>query len=98
MVVIVTDGSGSHPSSQSYPSARLGDLREHEALQAVTVLGLSAERLHFLRLRDTATPQSGPEFDATVQHYCRSDAGQRMSEPSAQLGSTIRIVITRLRK
>jgi LmbE family N-acetylglucosaminyl deacetylase len=66
VVVIVTDGSGSHPSSQSYPSARLGDLREHEALQAVTVLGLPAERLHFLRLRDTATPQSGPEFDATV--------------------------------
>ncbi len=66
VVVIVTDGTGSHPSSRSYPPTRLRVLREREALEAVTILGLPAERLHFLRLRDTATPQYGPEFDSTV--------------------------------
>jgi len=66
VVVVVTDGTGSHPSSQTYPPARLRALREREALEAVTILGLPAARLHFLRLRDTATPQSGPEFDSTV--------------------------------
>jgi LmbE family N-acetylglucosaminyl deacetylase len=66
VIVIVTDGTGSHPFSRTYPPARLRALREREALQAVTILGLPAERLHFLRLRDTATPQSGPEFNSTV--------------------------------
>jgi LmbE family N-acetylglucosaminyl deacetylase len=66
VVVIVTDGTGSHPSSRTYPPGRLRALREREALQAVTILGLSAERLHFLRLRDTATPRYGTEFDSTV--------------------------------
>jgi LmbE family N-acetylglucosaminyl deacetylase len=66
VVVIVTDGTGSHPSSHAYPPSRLRALREREALQAVTILGLPAGRLHFLRLRDTATPQYGPEFDSTV--------------------------------
>jgi LmbE family N-acetylglucosaminyl deacetylase len=66
VVVIVTDGTGSHPSSHTYPPTRLRALREREALKAVTILGLPAGRLHFLRLRDTATPQFGPEFDSTV--------------------------------
>jgi len=66
VIVIVTDGTGSHPLSRTYPPARLRALREREALQAVTILGLPAERLHFLRLRDTATPQCGPEFNSTV--------------------------------
>jgi LmbE family N-acetylglucosaminyl deacetylase len=66
VVVIVTDGTGSHPSSRTYPPGRLRALREREALQAVTILGLPAERLHFLRLRDTATPRYGTEFDSTV--------------------------------
>jgi LmbE family N-acetylglucosaminyl deacetylase len=66
VVVIVTDGTGSHPSSRSYPPTRLRALRESEALQAVTILGLSAERLHFLRLRDTHIPRGGPEYSSTV--------------------------------
>ena len=66
VVVIVTDGTGSHPSSRAYPFLRLRNLREREALEAVTILGVPASRLFFLRLRDTATPSSGPEFDSVV--------------------------------
>ena len=66
MIVIVTDGTGSHPSSVEYPAPRLCALREQEALSAITILGVPADHLTFLGLRDTATPKSGPEFDATA--------------------------------
>jgi LmbE family N-acetylglucosaminyl deacetylase len=66
VVVIVTDGTGSHRSSRLYSPARLRCLREEEALRAVTILGLPHERLIFLRLPDGAVPVTGPEFDATI--------------------------------
>ena len=65
-MVILTDGTGSHPGSASYPPARLLEQREREAQAAVEILGLPPERLSFLRLRDTAAPYGGPEFDAAV--------------------------------
>ncbi len=78
LAVILTDGTGSHPGSASYPPERLLAVREREAQAAVAILGLPADRLSFLRLRDTATPYGGPEFDDAVaelvalamQHGC----------------------------
>jgi LmbE family N-acetylglucosaminyl deacetylase len=66
MIVFITDGTGSHPSSPSFPAARLRALREREAIKAVTILGVPIDHVIFLRLRDTATPQAGPEFNSTV--------------------------------
>ncbi|MGH7056734.1 MAG: PIG-L deacetylase family protein [Acetobacteraceae bacterium] len=63
VVVVLSDGTGSHPRSLSYPPERLSLLREREATQASAILGLPPDRLHFLHLRDTALPRSGPEFD-----------------------------------
>lgn len=71
VVVILTDGTGSHPSSPSYPSARLRDLREREARQAAAMLDLPSERIHFLGFRDTAAPKSGPEFVCAVNAIVR---------------------------
>jgi hypothetical protein len=34
-VVVVSDGTGSHPASKAYPKERLRDLRENEARKAV---------------------------------------------------------------
>ena len=65
-VLVVTDGTGSHANSPSYPAERLRALREAEAESAIAALGLPGERLQFLRLRDTAAPTAGPEFDAAV--------------------------------
>jgi LmbE family N-acetylglucosaminyl deacetylase len=78
VVVVLTDGTGSHPSSPSYPPARLRDLREREATKAVALLGLPPERIYFLRLRDGHMPQTGRLYEATVErvlrlfreHYC----------------------------
>jgi LmbE family N-acetylglucosaminyl deacetylase len=65
LVVILTDGAGSHRSA-AYPPERLRAVREQEAVAAVTVLGLSPHRLAFLGEADTAAPHGGPAFDAVV--------------------------------
>ena len=65
-VLILTDGAGSHPNSRTYPPARLKSVREQEALNAVSILGLPAGRIGFLGLRDTAAPMEGDGFDAAV--------------------------------
>ena len=67
-VMILTDGTGSHPGSATFPPHRLRATREAEAREAVRLLGLPAERIGFGGQRDTAAPASGPGFDAAVRH------------------------------
>jgi LmbE family N-acetylglucosaminyl deacetylase len=65
-VAILTDGTGSHPNSTTYPAARLKALRESEARAAMAELRLPQDRLAFLGLRDAAAPHAGPDFEAAV--------------------------------
>lgn len=65
-VLVLTDGTGSHPRSVSYPAARLKAVRQQEARCAVGILGLPADCIGFLDLRDTAAPTEGADFDAAV--------------------------------
>ncbi len=66
LVVVVSDGTGSHPNSRSFPAERLRALREEETRAAVAALGLPFPP-HFLRLRDTAVPHPGnPDFAEAV--------------------------------
>jgi LmbE family N-acetylglucosaminyl deacetylase len=58
-VLILTDGTGSHPRSQLYPPPRLKTLREAETLAATGKLGLPPDHLVFLGYRDTAAPSEG---------------------------------------
>lgn len=58
-VLVMTDGSRSHPNSPSYPAARLAALREQETLDALTALGLPASSARFLRHRDCGLPAAG---------------------------------------
>jgi LmbE family N-acetylglucosaminyl deacetylase len=89
IVAILTDGTGSHPASPAYPPSRLRALREREARRAVELLGLPAERIHFLRFRDTAAPTSGPAFTCAVisivrlmrAHHCRILCAPWLYEP-----------------
>jgi LmbE family N-acetylglucosaminyl deacetylase len=55
-VVVVSDGVGSHPNSKAYPPDRLRSLREEEARQAATELGLKPEDMFFLGLPDRFVP------------------------------------------
>jgi LmbE family N-acetylglucosaminyl deacetylase len=67
LVIVVSDGTGSHPNSRSFPAERLRALREEETRAAVAALGLPLPP-HFLRLRDTAVPHPGnPDFAEAVE-------------------------------
>ena len=66
LVVVATDGAGSHPGSPSWPAPRLRDQREAETRDAVACLGLPQGRLAFLRLPDTQAPHQGPAFEHAV--------------------------------
>lgn len=61
-LVVLSDGTGSHPSSQRYPAARLCALREAEVREAASILGLRDQDVACLRLRDGAVPSDGPTF------------------------------------
>ena len=75
LVLIVTDGTGSHPNSRAWPPARLRDLREREAAAATAHLGLPAGNIAFMRLRDTKAPCAGPEFEQACAAIAEHAAG-----------------------
>jgi LmbE family N-acetylglucosaminyl deacetylase len=65
-VVLVTDGSKSHPNSLTYPRDRLIATRRAELLKAGRILGLAPAALFELGLPDAAAPMEGPDFDRAV--------------------------------
>jgi LmbE family N-acetylglucosaminyl deacetylase len=65
-VVIVSDGAGSHPNSKTYPPDRLGTLREVEARQAGSELGLRPDEMLFLGLPDRFVPCKGEEAERAI--------------------------------
>ena len=66
-LVVVSDGTGSHPGSPSYPPERLRRLREAETLAAARALGLAPEHVRFLRLRDRSVPKAGPAAETAAR-------------------------------
>lgn len=66
LVVFVTDGAASHPQSRRFGAGARRAIREQEARIGAAALGLSEERLVFLRLPDGSAPHGGATFDAAV--------------------------------
>ncbi len=56
-VVLMTDGTRSHPHSRSHPPSALARLREEEARRAVEALGLTGEQITFARWPDCGIPR-----------------------------------------
>ncbi len=54
LVVILTDGVGSHPGSQTHPPERLRQVRAAEVHEATARLGLDAKHLVLMNQPDTA--------------------------------------------
>lgn len=79
VLVVLTDGSGSHPRSPSHPPGRLRARREAETRDAAAALGLPADRIHFMHLPDGAAPSEGAALEAAATRLAeiarRYDAG-----------------------
>jgi LmbE family N-acetylglucosaminyl deacetylase len=73
-VIVITDGTASHPKSREFPKPRLAALRESEVRAAIAVLGLPGDHLAFLRLPDGNAPHHGRRFrtaTARIAQYAR---------------------------
>lgn len=66
-VVVVSDGTRSHPNSRRYPAPALRALREQETLTALAHLRVTPNQVTFLRLKDGAVPSKNTtEFDSAL--------------------------------
>lgn len=74
-VVVVTDGSGSHPRSKRVPRDALVALRRDETRKAGEALGLPHQRLTFLDITDTQAPVEGPAFEIAVDRIAELISG-----------------------
>ncbi|MBP0491180.1 PIG-L deacetylase family protein [Pararoseomonas indoligenes] len=66
-VMVLQDGSASHPGSNLFPPDRIAAIREGETREAVRRLGLRADRLLMAGLIDGPLPDEGPVFEAAVR-------------------------------
>ena len=74
-ILVISDGTGSHPHSKRYPAAALCALRQSETLDAMGILGVPNTAVSFLDLPDTSVPQiESSDFPAAV-HRCQTYLG-----------------------
>jgi LmbE family N-acetylglucosaminyl deacetylase len=77
-IVVLTDGSGSHPRSQEFAGKRLTTLRMEEGRAAIRVLGLLDDRITFLDLRDGQAPVKGKVFNDVVARIAEHGRERRV--------------------
>lgn len=63
-VLVVSDGTLSHPNSKKYPPQALRELRESETIAALTILGVEAGAITFLHLPDGAVSSKKPDLSS----------------------------------
>jgi LmbE family N-acetylglucosaminyl deacetylase len=77
-IIVLSDGTGSHPRSTRYPAHRLRSLREREVRKAASSLGVRARDLYCLALPDRYVPNCGPEVERVAvfiaEHMCKAKA------------------------
>ena len=66
-ILVMSDGTQSHPHSSKYPKAALQQLREAETRSAMAILGVDRSNITFFALPDGAMPTAlAPGFSAAV--------------------------------
>lgn len=71
-ILLLTDGTLSHPHSKEFPSEKLRELRENELIKAAEIMGVSPEHLIFCRFKDRNLPtESCDDFNKTVQNISK---------------------------
>ncbi len=72
-ILLLSDGTLSHPNSAEYPAGKLRDLRERELLDAAAVLGVPDENIIFCRYPDRGVPSKGDErFESAVASIAKT--------------------------
>ncbi|WP_295621864.1 PIG-L deacetylase family protein [Chamaesiphon sp. GL140_3_metabinner_50] len=71
-VLVISDGTGSHPNSQKYPAPLLQSIRSQETIAALGILGVEPNAISFLQLKDGAVPTiTSPTFHQ-AKALCRN--------------------------
>ncbi|MBE9118040.1 PIG-L family deacetylase [Lusitaniella coriacea LEGE 07157] len=71
-ILVMSDGTQSHPQSKKYPPERLKRLRERETQTALQKLGLEPEAATFMGWGDSQIPAFGSKFFPEAVSGCRS--------------------------
>jgi LmbE family N-acetylglucosaminyl deacetylase len=71
-VLVVSDGTMSHPRSRKFPTPILRQLREQETIDALKVLGVESSDVRFLRLPDSLIEKHIDSAIVQVRNYLRS--------------------------
>lgn len=74
-VLVISDGTRSHPNSRTYPAHALQSIRARETQTAMTMLGVNRSEITFLGLKDgsvpTLTSANFPTAKTLCQNYLR---------------------------
>ena len=63
-VLVISDGTLSHPNSRKYPRLALQELRESETISALAILGVEAKAIAFLRLQDGSVSEQNADISS----------------------------------
>lgn len=67
-ILVLSDGTLSHPNSVKFPKVTLRTLRENELIVAAKILGVDAKNITFLRYQDRAVPhENSSDFLTAVK-------------------------------
>jgi len=75
-VLVISDGTLSHPRSQKYPADRLRCLREAETLSALKLLGVEVNHVTFWRMQDGSISTQYQSAVASCRAYITEVAPQ----------------------
>ncbi|WP_292762518.1 PIG-L family deacetylase [Nostoc sp. NOS(2021)] len=75
-VLVISDGTLSHPRSLKYPADKLRSLREAETLSALKLLGVEVNDVTFLRMQDGSIPTQYQSAVASCRAYITEIAPQ----------------------
>ena len=71
-VLVISDGTASHPNSRKYPEQKLRSLRQQETINALELLGINSSAVTFLGLKDSAVPTPGKTGFEQAASQCRA--------------------------
>lgn len=71
-ILLLSDGTLSHPNSKKYPAEKLRELRENELMEAAGLLGVPSEYLIFCRYKDRSVPdQTSENFEDALRNITK---------------------------